>query len=180
MRARLIALSLLAAAGILPSAAANAEVFRCSDADGKTLYTDSACPAGMHAAVVGSIAQACVSEDCERRRESELAQANERVRVEKEQLAFYTADRRKREIEDRWVDEARYEAELRSMQSAPASPVEAVYPIYPAYPVAGISSKCGRHCLKSPGRRLTHQHASHPASRPAPEPRRNARSPMDR
>jgi uncharacterized protein DUF4124 len=52
MRVRLIALFLLAAASLLSQVTANADIIRCNDANGNTLYTDSACPAGMR--VVGS------------------------------------------------------------------------------------------------------------------------------
>ncbi len=151
MRARLIALFLLTAAGLPSYATANADVIRCADANGNTLYTDSACPVGMRAVSVTSFPQSCATEDCERRRERDLKEASERVRAEKEQLAVYTAERRKREIEDRRLEEARYEAELRSAEAVRASPDEAVYP---AYPIVGIASKCGMRCFPPQHRRL--------------------------
>jgi hypothetical protein len=132
MRVRLIALLLLTTASLLSQAPANADIIRCNDANGKTLYTDSACPVGMRAVSVTSFPQSCTTEDCERRRESDLKEALERVRAEKEQLAAYSAERNKREIEDRWLDEARYEAELRDGKARQAaSNDEGLYPVYP-------------------------------------------------
>jgi hypothetical protein len=150
MRARLIALFLLAAAG-LSHATANADILRCNDANGNTLYTDSTCPAGMRTGSVTSIPQSCTTEDCERRRENDLKETYERVRAEKEQLAAYTAERHKRETEDRRLDAVRHEAELHSMEVvAQASPYEAVYP---AYPIVGIPARCGKHCFSIPQHR---------------------------
>ncbi len=151
MRARLTAICLLAAAGLLSHTHANADVNRCKDKNGNTLYTDSACPAGMRAISVTSFPQSCSTEDCERRRERDLEEAYERVRAEKAQLAAYTEARRTREIEDRRLEEARYEAGLRSAQAVRATPDEVVYP---AYPIFGIASKCGMRCFPSHHRRM--------------------------
>ncbi len=150
MRVRLIALFLLAAASLLSQAPANADIIRCNDANGNTLYTDSACPAGMRVVGSTSLPQSCTTEDCERRRERDLKEAHERIRAEKEQLAAYTAERHKREIEDRWLDEARYEAELRSGEARQASADEG---LYPAYPLVGIPWRCGTHCFPFPHHR---------------------------
>jgi hypothetical protein len=143
MREQLIAISLLAAAGLLSHTAANAGVMRCSDARGNTLYTDSACPAGMRAVDVISFPQSCTTVDCDRRREREIDEARERLRAEKEELAAYAAERHRREIEDRWLDEVRYANELSSIQTAPA----ANEVVYPGYPILGFPLRCGRHCL---------------------------------
>lgn len=176
MRLLLIFLSLLVSAGALSHAAANAEVLRCGDASGKTLYTDSACPAGMHAVGVPALPQSCSSEECQRRREREFEAAHERVRAEKEQLAAYATERHRQEIEDRWIDLARYEAQLRSMQTIPASSDEV---FYPAYPIAAFPSRCGKRCL-APRHHRVSQPVHHPAHRAAPEPRRASRVVRDR
>ena len=147
MRERLIATFLLAAAGLLSHAAANATVIRCSDASGNTLYTDSACPAGMRAVGVASIPQSCTTQECEQRRERELKEAYERVRAEKEQLAAYTAERHQRDLEYRWLDEARYEAQMRGTEGSHASADE---PIYPGYPIVSVPLRCGMHCSSFP------------------------------
>jgi len=176
MRPRLIALSLLVSAGALSHAAANAEVLRCGDGSRKTLYTDSACPAGMHAIGVPALPQSCSSEECQHRRDREFEAAHERARAEKEQLAAYTIERHRQEIEDRWIDVARYEAQLRSMQSVPVSSDEV---FYPTYPLAGYPSRCGKRCL-TPRHHRVGQPTHHPAHRAAPEPRRASRVMRDR
>lgn len=156
MRVRLIALFLLAAASLLSQATANADIIRCNDANGNTLYTDSACPAGLRVVGSTSFPQSCTTEDCERRHERDLKEAHERVRAEKEQLAAYTAERHKREIEDRWLDEARYEADLRRGEARQVSSDEV---LYSAYPLVGIPWRCGTHCFPFP------QHRHLPLSR---------------
>lgn len=153
MRVRLIALSLLAAASLLLPATANADIIRCNDANGKTLYTDSACPPGTRAVGSPSIVQFCATEDCERRRERALSDARERLRIEKEELAAYAAERHQREIEYRSLSEARYEAQLRSLEARQASYDEAYYPAY-SY---GIPWNCGARCFAFP----RHRHVGH-------------------
>ena len=150
MRVRLITLFLLATTCLLSQVIANADIIRCSDANGKALYTDSACPAGTRVVRSMSFPQSCATEDCERRRERDLKDAHERVRTEKEQLAAYTAERHKREIEDGWRDEARYEAELRSVEPRHAPSDEG---FYPAYWFVGTPWRCGAHCFASPRHR---------------------------
>jgi hypothetical protein len=152
---RLIAAFLLASAGLLANFSADAGVTRCTDPNGKTLYTDSACPAGMRGSYLASLPQVCSTEDCERRRERELEEANVRLRAEKEQLAAYTAERHKRELEDRWMDEARYQRDLREAAGPQVSPDE---PIYADYYTVGIPWKCGRQCKTFPHRRAGQIH----------------------
>jgi len=150
MRQRLIATFLLATAGLLSHTISNAEVIRCSNANGDTLYTDAACPAGMRTVRVTPLPQSCTTGDCEQRRERAIKEANDRVRAEKEELAAYAAERRKRELEDRWLDEARYEAEMRVTEVSHVSPDEVIYPVYP---LAGIPFGCGMHCTSFPHQR---------------------------
>jgi hypothetical protein len=140
---------LLAAAVLLPQAAASADVIRCSDAGGNTLYTDSPCPAGMHRVHVTSLPQPCTTEECMKRRERDLKEGSDRVRAEKEQLAAYAAERRKRELEDRWLDVARYEA---AFDAAALSQAPRDEPIYPVYPEFWRPLRCGLHCFSSPHR----------------------------
>jgi hypothetical protein len=148
MRERLFATFLLAGACLLASFSAIAGVTRCTDTNGTTLYTDSTCPAGMRTSYIASFPPACSSEDCERRRERDLEEANVRVRAEKEQLAAYTAERRKRELEDRWMDDARYQRDLREAAGPPSSEE----PVYADYSIAGIPLRCGMRCRKFPRR----------------------------
>jgi hypothetical protein len=150
MRVRLTTLFLLAAASVLSQATANADIIRCNDPNGNALYTDSTCPAGTRVVRSMSFPQSCTTEDCERRRERDLKDAHERLRAEKEQLAAYTAERQKREIEDGWRDEARYEAELRSVEARQAPSDEG---LYPAYWLVGTPWRCGAHCFPFPRHR---------------------------
>lgn len=152
MRVQLIVLLLLAAASLL-SQTANADVLRCNDTNGNTLYTDSACPPGTRVVGSPSILQSCASEDCERRRERALSDARERLRTEKEQAAAYAAERHQREIDYRWLDQARYEAQLRSVEANQASYDEGYYPAY-SY---GTPGRCGARCFAV----LRHPHVAH-------------------
>jgi hypothetical protein len=137
---------------VLCDGAAHAGVMRCSDATGNTLYTDAKCPDGMRSASVISLPQSCATNACELRREREVNEANERVRAEKQQLAAYTAERQQRELEYRWLDEAR--AEAASRQAMPAQ-TAADEPVYPAYPLFSVPVRCGTRCaaFASPHRR---------------------------
>jgi|SRR6185503_14541173 len=155
MREQLIATFLLASAGLLANFSANAGVMRCTDTNGTTLYTDSTCPAGMRTSYLASFPQVCSTEECQRRRERELEEANVRVRAEKEQLAAYAAERRKRELEDRWMDEARYQRDLREAAGPPVSSEE---PIYADYSTVGIPLRCGMQCKTFPRRRAAQTH----------------------
>jgi len=156
MRERLIATFLLASAGLLANfSSAHAGVMRCTDTNGTTLYTDSTCPAGMHSSYLASLPQVCSSEECQRRRERELDEASVRVRAEKEQLAAYAAERRKRELEDRLMDEVRYQRDLRE---AAGSPVSSEEPIYADYSTVGIPFRCGMQCKTFPRRRAAQTH----------------------
>ena len=150
MCVRFIALLLLTTASLLSQAQANADIIRCGDANGNTLFTDTGCPTGMRNVGATSFAQSCSTEDCARRRERDLKEAQERVRAEKEELAAYTAERHKQEIEERWLDEARHEAELRDGKAKQAASNDEG--IYPAYPLIGFRS-CGLHCLAFPHHR---------------------------
>jgi hypothetical protein len=134
---RLIGFALLTSASLLTHA--NNGIVRCIDEDGNALYTDSTCPAGMRAGGSLEMSQSCTSEECERRRELDLQEARERARAEKEQLDLYRTERHKREIEDRWLDEARYEAELRSKESLAGNSGEVLDTVV-------MQSSCGARC----------------------------------
>ena len=180
------ALVLFAATSLLATAA-DAGVLRCSDATGKTLYTDTKCPENMRVVGETPVPQACTTDECDRRREREVAESKERARAEKEELAGLTAERHKQEIEDRRIDEARYEASLRS--AAVTTPVANEELVYPAYPIVGYPLRCGRHCLSQ----RPHRHdpiagfrvgkpvgVTPPRQVATPEPRRAVRATMPR
>ena len=171
MCGRLIALLLLATAGPMSQAQANADIVRCNDSNGNTLFTDTGCPPGMRVVGAKSFAQSCSTEDCERRRERDLKEAQERLRAQKEELAAYTAERHKQEIEDRWLDEARYEAKLRDGKARQvASNDEGLYPIYP---LTGFR-QCRLHCLA-----FAHDRPHSPIRIKNPDERRKLRSAGD-
>jgi hypothetical protein len=130
-------------AGVLCPAVAHAEVMRCINVAGKTLYTDAACPAGMQVASLLSLPESCATGRCEHRREREFNDANDRLRAEKKRLAEYAAERQQREQEYHWLAEARLEAELRQAQVAQARADEIVYA---AHPLVGFPGRCGKYC----------------------------------
>ncbi len=139
----------IVASGLLLASTAHADILRCADATGKTLFTDSACPTGMHVLATTPTPQACATEECDRRRERELSEARDRAKAEKQELAAMTAQRHQREIEDRRLDEARYEAELRSAEATRPAVEDVAYPVYP---IVGFPARCGSHCLNKPRR----------------------------
>ena len=145
MRQGLIVI-LSACAGLFCHTVVHAEVLRCMDVAGKTLYTDAACPAGMQAASHLSLPESCATGDCEHRREREFNEANDRLRAEKKRLAEYAAERQQRELEYQWLAEARLEAELSQAQIAQARADEIVYA---AYPLVGFAGRCGKRCAAS-------------------------------
>ena len=149
MRLQNVLTFLLAFSGLLIAGAAHADIFRCSDAEGKTLYTNSPCPDRMRTVNTLPAAQACTTEECDQRRERELIDARGRARAEKEELAALSSERRQRDIEDQRWDEARYEAAL-----AYAGGVQGANEVvYPVYAIGGYSIRCGSHCLNTVGHR---------------------------
>lgn len=144
---RNIAAVVFCMSGLLLSASAHADIFRCSNAEGKTLYTSFPCPAGTRTISAMPTSQACGTDECNQRRERELADARERARMEREELSALTSERHRREIEDQRLDEMRYEAELRNQVASQAAE-EAPYPVYA---VGGYASRCGRRCLNNTG-----------------------------
>lgn len=142
MRKVIFTTILFAAAGFC--SLAHADILRCRDAGGKTLFTDTKCPDGTQVVATTPTPQACTTGECDRRRERDLQEARQRARAEKEELAAMTAERHRKEIADRQLDEARYEAEMR-MQAYAGSQEPTVYPVY--YPAVGYLARCGRHCL---------------------------------
>ena len=121
---------LVAASALLASSGADAEVFRCVDRAGKSVYTDRPCPSGSRAEDVITAAKVCGSADCQQRRErkQERAQQERRRRAEEEAR--------------------RLEAELRARVAA-AAPVQAeIEPGYLVY-VSGLLCT-GPRCFPRP------------------------------
>ena len=161
MPKRTTVLVLLAAAGLFAHCAAHADVFRCSGAAGKILYTDRPCPGGMQTTDVTTAVQVCGSADCLRRREREYREAEERRRAEREELAAIWEERHRRAREEALLEALRPRV---VMVPAPAAPPEY---FDPGYVVVGgaLRTPClGPHCL-----RPSHHRAHRPRSAGKPK-----------
>jgi hypothetical protein len=150
--ARLAILLILAA---VAWGTAQADVYRCTVPDGKTLYSDAPCPrSALHSSNITAAVGACSTAECMAQREQAAADARERLRAEREQLAEFADQRRRDEIDSakeraridellwRQSLEARLAAAANEAAYAPAYP--AYYPIYPVYPLV---RSCGWRCL---------------------------------
>ena len=135
--------------------AAQADVFRCVDASGQTLYSDKPCPKdAVSKSNITSEIGACSGSDCAAQRRQEAAEARERLRSEKEEAALLgerreradlAAERERARIEAERARAAReaLDARLTAMENAPAEP--STYPIYPAYPIYPVVPNYPRH-----------------------------------
>ena len=130
-----LAALLVAASALLASSSAYADVFRCVDGAGRSVYIDRPCPSGSRAEDVITAAKVCGSADCLERGERKREEAQqERARVEREQMAALRAEQERRL---RAQEEAqRREAERRAREAAaPVQPV--IEPEYLVY-VSGL------------------------------------------
>ncbi len=148
-------LAILLALAAVPWGAAQADVYRCTAPDGRTLYSDAPCPRGaLRSSNITTAVGACSTAECIAQREQAAADARERLRAEREQLAEFADKRRRDEIDTakerarsdellwRQSLEARLAAAANEAAYAPAYPV--YYPIYPVYPSV---KPCGWRCL---------------------------------
>jgi len=138
---------LVAASALLASSGADAEVFRCVDRAGKSVYTDRPCPSGSRAEDVITSAKVCGSADCLERQERKQERARqERVRLEREQMdALIAEQERRRRAEE---EARRLEAELRARVAAAAPVQPVVEPDYLVY-VSGLLCT-GPRCFPRP------------------------------
>jgi len=144
----LAALCILLAA---PWGAAKADIYRCTTADGKTLYADAPCPSGaFHGANITTAVGACTDDACAMKREQAASQAWARLRAEQDQLAQLTDRRRRDETEN---ERARLDAQLwrQSMEARLPATSDSNYgvgyaPYYPIYPVYPALRPCGWRC----------------------------------
>ncbi len=134
---------------------AQAEVFRCLTPEGKTLYSDSACPHGSTATNISTHVGECADEPCQSERERRTLAAQEHLRREKEVLATMTAERHKAEA-DALAERMKLE-ELRRLtaiderlaaEAEAAAQPRAYYPVYPWYPVGPCVGPCARPPIK--------------------------------
>jgi len=158
---------------VLPTVAA-ADIYRCVGADGRTAYSDSPCPRGAASANVTEQVHACITPECEARREQARAAAQARLHEDKATIQQMQEQRLKAEaaeLERRIrLEQLRRQAALDLAQQqaeselyAPAYP----YPVYPLYPGYG---RVGR--WDDPGCKDLQ---CGPVARPLPHPRRPAR-----
>jgi hypothetical protein len=157
---RLLTALLFAACGLLAYSAAHADIFRCVDRTGRSLFTDRPCPPGSRTVDVTTAAKICGSDDCLQRAERATAQAQERRRLELEQLAALSAEQERRMRAEQEVQ--RLAAELSARDAAVPDPVAAAEPyIAPGYVIYLPPGTCvGSGCYRPP-----HRPEQHPVAR---------------
>jgi Domain of unknown function (DUF4124) len=155
--ARLAVVLILA---VVPWPKAQADIYRCVEAAGNTLYGDAPCPHGaMRSSNITAAVGACSTVECIAQREQAAGDARERLRADQEQLAVL-ADKRRRDEIDAARERARLdellwrqslEARLAGVtnDAAYGAPYPIYYPIYPVYPVV---KPCGWRCPRLHGR----------------------------
>jgi pyruvate/2-oxoglutarate dehydrogenase complex dihydrolipoamide acyltransferase (E2) component len=147
MHVRLLCLFATGLCALLAASAQAQQIFKCTDRQGRTTYSDAPCPTGSaKAAEITSTVQSCADEACEGRRQRETELARQRLREDKQALSEMTAQRRRAEAE-RLEQLARLE-EIKSRQAAAERAAAAANDLYgdrwgygwglpyPAYPIA--------------------------------------------
>jgi len=142
------------------SSLAQADIYRCVDADGTTLYSDMPCARNAKAkANITEEVGACTTPQCEEQRRQQAEEARQRVRAEKDELNDAVAKRRQAgvdyERERILIEEQRsrkaLEDRLAAMADQAAQGTSTPYYDYPGYPVYPIVGRpCGRHCKPFP------------------------------
>jgi glutamate-1-semialdehyde aminotransferase len=142
------------------SSLATADIYRCVDADGTTLYSDIPCARNAKAnANITEEVGACTTAQCEEQRQQQAEEARRRVRAEKDELNDAVAKRRQTsadyERERILIEEQRsrraLEERLAAMADQAALATGTPYydnPGYPIYPI--VTRPCGRHCKPLP------------------------------
>jgi hypothetical protein len=150
----------LFAALVTLASMAHADIYRCVDGDGNTLYSDTPC--SRNAKSTSNITEgvgACTTAQCEEQRRQQADEARQRVRAEKEELNALVNKRRETDAdyqrERARLDELRYrqalEDRLATMADQAAQGMNNPYSDYPGYPVYPIVTRpCGRHCKPFP------------------------------
>jgi hypothetical protein len=129
--------------------AAQADIYRCTGSDGKTLYSDSPCP---HDAVqksnISAAVGVCSTAECETRRQLAMEDARERLRADKAELAVFAEKRRIAELE---LERERISLEALRLSQSVAAKDEAAYApyYYPVYPLYPWVRPCGSRCFKA-------------------------------
>jgi hypothetical protein len=142
-------LAVLLALAASPWDAVRADIFRCQAPDGKTLYSDIACPHAARSSNITSAVGACTTSECIAQREQAAGYARERLRSEQEVLANLTEKRLRSEL-DAATERARLDGLVwrQSLAARVAGGDEtAGYPVYyPFYPLYRAGRPCGSRC----------------------------------
>lgn len=172
----LLRLTCLLVLGLPVAQFASAEIFRCIDKDGTTLYGDSPCPSGSVAAktITQQIGE-CTTPDCLAARKQREQEAWQRLQADKEESARYR-ELRLRDEEQQLraaAESARLAALEAQMQDRPGYQ-EPAYP-WIFYPSPAF---CHRHHFHSACRgvfptRFLPRNPSHRTNKPAREPARS-------
>ena len=158
MRFSLTRIAICAGFAALTSAA-QADIYRCVDADGGTSYSDAPCPrnAKSKSNITDSVG-ACTTAQCEEQRRQQANEARHRLQAEKEELSELTAKRRQSEAdyERARLEELRYrkavEDRLAVLADQAAQGINNPYYDYPGYPSFPVVVRpCGRRCNLPPG-----------------------------
>jgi hypothetical protein len=136
----------------IPWGAVRADIFRCQAADGKTLYSDAACPHGaVRSANITNAVGACSTTECMAQREQAAGYARERLRSEQELLANLTEKRLRAELdaatERARLDELIWRQSFATRVSGADETGYAVgypgyYPFYSLYPARPCGARC--------------------------------------
>lgn len=178
MRIPFLRMALLTAVATLPLAA-HADVYRCIQPDGKTLYSDSPCPRdAVQKSNISAAIGLCSTAECEAKRQQTVEEARARLRAEKEELAEFTARRHLAEVETERarLDELRLRQSMENSLAAAANDAAnaaAYTPYYPVFPISDGVRRCGSHCLKP-------HHRPHQPSAPRAMRERGSAIRMDR
>jgi hypothetical protein len=153
MRIPFLRMAMLTALATVPLAV-HADVYRCIQPDGKTLYSDSPCPReAVQKSNISAAIGLCSTAECESRRQQAVEDARQRLRAEKEELAELTAKRHLAELETERarLDELRYRQAVETRLAAAADDAAnaAAYPpYYSVFPMSAGVRPCGSRCLK--------------------------------
>jgi len=177
MLTRLTRLAILA--GLALPLAATADIYRCVGVDGRTTYSDSACPRSATATNVTGQVQACTTPECEARREQ--ARASAKARLAEDRLAARQMQEQRLKAEAADLDRRIKLEALRRQTALDVAPQQDVsgiyapaypYPAYPLYPGYGQVGRWDRPGCKDL--------VCGPGARPLPYPPRAERMPNNR
>jgi Domain of unknown function (DUF4124) len=138
------------------ASAARADIYRCVDADGNTLYSDTPCArSAKSTANITESVGACTTAECEEQRRQQSDEARQRLRAEKEELNDAAARRRQadaayeRERADLLYRKA-LEDRLAAMADQAVQGSNNLYYDYPGFPVYPIAPRPCVRCRPTP------------------------------